>query len=467
MSRAGWRSASRARALDELRDDLDADGTQPRADAQRGRKDSISPAIDSQCAHLPFPAPPLSSCFSASNYTNQPYPLAWAPHHLGYWPIADLPYTRQENMPLEETAWNLLVIAAIAQRQGGDLTWLAPYWPVMETWFSFMSGLMPFPQEQLSTDDFDGPLYNASNLAIKGVAAVAAYGYIVQQYTGDSARAAAIYAQAAGYGSVMVDYAWNPNATDPSQAHFMIGYKDSQSDGGVPTSWPMLYNALWLRIFGYTDLLPNQSYYLDTMRDWYSANVMNEFGVPLNSRKTYCIPSDSWRMETELAAPGVRAPALALAAHPINPHLLLFRTQCIFPATRRMIVRQRALRARARARLTHPHSLASSAGMTFLAATFYTTESPPRPSDFSAQLHTKLFNWANETTGRDPFSDWINTESASAVGFEARPVMGALWAPMLVAEGPQLGLGHGAEAANAAFRAEHARIAAEKAAASQ
>ena len=305
MSRAGWRSASRARALDELRDDLDADGTQPRADAQRGRKDSISPAIDSKCAHSPFPAPPPSSCFSASNYTNQPYPLAWAPHHLGYWPIADLPYTRQENMPLEETAWNLLVIAAIAQRQGGDLTWLAPYWPVMETWFSFMSGLMPFPQEQLSTDDFDGQLFNATNLAIKGVAAVAAYGYIVQQYTGDSARAAAIYAQAAGYGSVMVDYAWNPNATDPSQAHFMIGYKDSQSDGGVPTSWPMLYNALWLRIFGYTDLLPNQSYYLDTMRDWYSANVMNEFGVPLNSRKTYCIPSDSWRMETELAAPGV------------------------------------------------------------------------------------------------------------------------------------------------------------------
>ena len=167
-------------------------------------------------------------------------------------------------MPLEETAWDLLVIAAIAQRQGGDLSWLAPYWPVMETWYSFMNGLMPFPQEQLSTDDFDGPLYNATNLAVKGVAAVAAYGYIVQQYTGDTQRAAAIYAQAAGYGSVMVDYSWNPNASDPTQAHFMIGYKDSQSDGGVPTSWPMLYNALWLRIFGYTDLLPNQAYYLDT-----------------------------------------------------------------------------------------------------------------------------------------------------------------------------------------------------------
>ena len=257
-----------------------------------------------------------------------------------------------------------------------------------------MDSLMPFPQEQLSTDDFDGPLYNATNLAIKGVAAVAAYGYIVQQYTGDTARAQAIYAQAASYANTMVAYSWNPNTTNPDQAHFLIGYFGSQSDGGVPTSWPMLYNALWLRIFGYTDLLPQQAYYLNTMRDWYAANVLNEFGVPLNSRKTYT--KDDW--------------------------------------------------------------------MTFLAATFYDTESPPRPSEFSAQLHQRLYNWANQTVDRDPMSDWIETTQPSAVGFEARPVMGALWAPMLVAEGPQLGLGHGAEAANAVFREVHARIAAEKAA---
>jgi hypothetical protein len=125
-----------------------------------------------------------------------------------------------------------------------------------------------------------------TNLAVKGVAGVAAFGYIVQQYQGDAARAAQIYQQAASFASTMVDYSWNPNTTD-NQQHFMIGYKDSQSDGGVPTSWPMMYNALWLRIFGYNSLLPQQDYYLNTMRDWYTSNVMNEFGVPLNSRKEY------------------------------------------------------------------------------------------------------------------------------------------------------------------------------------
>ena len=40
----------------------------------------------------------------------------------------------QENMPLEETAWNLLILASIGQRQGGDFSWLEPYWPAVSTW---------------------------------------------------------------------------------------------------------------------------------------------------------------------------------------------------------------------------------------------------------------------------------------------------------------------------------------------
>jgi hypothetical protein len=260
----------------------------------------------------------------------------------------------------------------------------------MNTWYNFMVDLLPFPQEQLSTDDFDGPLYNATNLAVKGVAALASYGYIIQQYTGNATAAAEIYQIAASYSNVMIDYSWVDNGTN---SHFMIGYKGSQSDGGDPNSWPMLYNALWLRILGYDNLLPNQNVYLNTMRDWYSSNVMNEFGIPLNSRKTYT--KDDW--------------------------------------------------------------------MTFLAATYYTPEPYPSPSTFSATLHSKLFNWANLTTGRNPFSDWISTTSPDAVGFEARPVMGALWAPILVVEASQLGLRTNVELANEVFSATHAKVAAMKA----
>ena len=334
----------------------------------------------------------------AMNRTSEPYPMPWAPHHLGYWPIADLPASRQENMPLEETAWDLLIIAAIAQRQGGDLTWLEPYWPAIQTWYSFLITLLPFPQEQLSTDDFDGPLYNATNLAVKGIASIAAYGYsalrrrgaagadaaaeggalpllsslyppfpaVIEKYTGNASAAAEAYATAAAYAKVMVQYSWNANGTD---SHFMIGYVGSQKDGGDPGSWPMLYNALWLRVLGFEDLVPQAL--LDTQRDWYAANKMQQYGLPLNSRKLYT--KDDW--------------------------------------------------------------------MTFLAATYYTHDAAPAPSAFSNALFNGLFRFANETTSREALSDWTNTDSPTAVGFVNRPVYGAMWAPVLVAEGPALGLG--------------------------
>jgi hypothetical protein len=220
----------------------------------------------------------------AMNYTNQPYPLAWAPHHLGYWPIADLPFDHQENMPLEETSWFLLIIAATAQRQGGDVQWLQPYWPAIQQWYTFLITLLPYPQEQLSTDDFDGPLNNATNLAIKGVAAIAAYGYILEHFMGNTTGAAAAYALAAEYSGTMMQYSWVGEGAD---AHFMLGYIGSKGDCGNTSSWPMIYNALWLRLLGFDSLLPNQTAVLQQQADWYTANIMEEFGMPLNSRKLY------------------------------------------------------------------------------------------------------------------------------------------------------------------------------------
>ena len=100
----------------------------------------------------------------------------------------------------------------------------------------------------------------------------------------------------------MVDYSWFVNGTN---SHFMIGYKGSQKDGGDTASWPMLYNALWFRVLGFDGLLPQSL--LDTMRDWYShpfsslellspsrysANAMQKYGLPLNSRKLYT--KDDW-----------------------------------------------------------------------------------------------------------------------------------------------------------------------------
>ena len=105
--------------------------------------------------------------------------------------------------------------------------------------------------------------------------------------------------------------------------------------------------------------------------------------------------------------------------------------------------------------------------MTFLAATYYDYSPSPQPSAFSTTLFTKFYTWANTTTSREPLSDWIETTTPTAVGFRARPVMGAMYAPVLVQQGPQLGLGRADDPAliraNAIFRSVHAQRAARRA----
>eukprot|EP00435_Cladocopium_sp_Y103_P014505 s3487_g3.t1 len=109
------------------------------------------------------------------------YDLPWAPHHLGTWPICDLPSKRQEQMPVEESGNMLIMIAALAQKQGSNSTaWLKSYWPVLFTWADFLINSLPDPGKQLCTDDFEGPNPHNVNLAAKGIVALGAFAELLQ-----------------------------------------------------------------------------------------------------------------------------------------------------------------------------------------------------------------------------------------------------------------------------------------------
>lgn len=69
-----------------------------------------------------------------------------------------------------------------------------------------------------------------------------------------------------------------------------------------------------------------------------------------------------------------------------------------------------------------------------------------------------FFAWANTTTSREPISDWTNTNIPTAVGFTARPVYGAMYAPMLVAQQSALGMGRADDAAVRHAREVFARV---------
>ncbi len=71
----------------------------------------------------------------------------------GTWSVCDILPNEQEQMPMEESANMLLMLAGIVQRLK-TTDFLQPYWTVMETWAQYLNSTLPDPGNQLCTDDF-------------------------------------------------------------------------------------------------------------------------------------------------------------------------------------------------------------------------------------------------------------------------------------------------------------------------
>lgn len=225
--------------------------------------------------------PTLAFC---SNQTSTPYALPYTMHDLGIWPVANRSGNNQENMPIEESANMMLMIAATTLRTGGDVAWLAQFWPAMRTWATYLingSGL-PFPGYQLTTDDFAGAMSNSTNLALKGIIGIAAWGILLQQ-SGDDAGAQEAWEVAGEYACVWTQYGWynaSAHGADPSLSHPTREYVGNE-DGTL--NWAQPYNMMFLRALGFDALLPDQQYYLNQSLAYLWDHQRKPLGVPLMS----------------------------------------------------------------------------------------------------------------------------------------------------------------------------------------
>jgi hypothetical protein len=92
----------------------------------------------------------------AANCTSIPYNKVFAPHHLGTWPIANLPPQDQEDMPMEESG-NMILMAALLANLSGTVGFIRPkHWQLLDQWAAFLNSSLPLPPSQLCTDDFEG-----------------------------------------------------------------------------------------------------------------------------------------------------------------------------------------------------------------------------------------------------------------------------------------------------------------------
>jgi hypothetical protein len=244
----------------------------------------ISSDGDVSTVDVIFPASPLFLYFNATllgyqllpifayanNETSNPYSLVWAPHHLGTWPVADIQTSQQENMPIEETANMLLMIAAIAKQTNYDVVLKNPaYWALLQQWGDYLVSALPDPGDQLCTDDFEGPTPHDANLAVKGILGIAAFGKL-NEFIGNTTAAKQYYQIASKYVEDWIVLA-NPNNTD----HYRLRYD-------LP-GWSLKYNMVFqniLDVFVFPDSVMEMeiSYYMENL---------HPYGIPLDVRSDY------------------------------------------------------------------------------------------------------------------------------------------------------------------------------------
>ena len=187
-----------------------------------------------------------------------------APHDLGTYPVGSATGDAGEAMPVEESG-NLLILCDAIAKADGNTDFVAPWWPQLTRWAKFLEQYGLDPENQLCTDDFMGHLAHNSNLSIKAIIALGAYGDLCER-RGDSANATK-YRDMARADALH----WMKAADDGD--HYRIAFDQ-------PNTWSQKYNLVWDKILG-LHIFP-----LEVARKElaYYKSKMNIYGVPLDSR---------------------------------------------------------------------------------------------------------------------------------------------------------------------------------------
>jgi Domain of unknown function (DUF4965)/Domain of unknown function (DUF5127)/Domain of unknown function (DUF1793)/Domain of unknown function (DUF4964) len=198
--------------------------------------------------------------YSASSHWKFPN----APHDLGTYPIAMGRDDGGEGMPVEESGNMLILCDAIAHEEG-NADFVTPWWPQLTQWAKYLEKFGLDPEEQLCTDDFMGHLAHNSNLSVKAILGLAAYGDLCKM-RGDKEAAQK-------YQRMGKEYAthWTRAAADGD--HYNLAFDK-------PNTWSQKYNLVWDKLLGLNVFPPEVA----AREIEHYKSVMQRYGVPLDSR---------------------------------------------------------------------------------------------------------------------------------------------------------------------------------------
>lgn len=201
------------------------------------------------------------------------WPFPYACHDIGMYPTSQgnvyggmKPGEDPGRMPVEESANMLLMVAAVAHQQDGDVAFAKPYWRTLEQWADYLAEHGIDPVNQLCTDDFAGHLARNANLSVKAILGIGAMAQLCGMVGDETGQAK--YRRLAENG--VRRWLQLADAGD----HYGLVFER-------PDTWSLKYNLVWDRLLG-MNLFPEEiarkeaDFYLTQMRP---------YGVPLDSRQ--------------------------------------------------------------------------------------------------------------------------------------------------------------------------------------